>query len=775
MLSEKIVNHLHMGIFSLLIGLLTSIITYLVGMPALYYLATLFIVMGMLLMFVSLKSDMELASDSPYYAITSIVSLLLLYFVQRIYPLDFSYVIGDGSDYYWAGVSSVLKGDDIGFFLPLTSSIDAIGFKLFGFEYLAFAETILYSSTLPLLYFILRKLQIHQLQAFVFVFLFQMVPLDIWISKSTFSEPVWQVLILLFIYYSMVLTESGRVKFTTLLPYLLLMLLIPMSRGSAVLFYATIGLLSIYSFWRYGQIKTALWIAFGIVLLGISIHYSLGIRARYLLEWQYSRLIPNVTAVKLMSILYGATAFFCFILFLFHSYKKKFRAINFSHLVVPLAILFKVEVALFFAMKKELPWQNLLFMNEFGLLRGNLGMPLALITLFSLALMHIRAFKGDRSSLVLVIFYAIFSIPFAMQNVSVLDQHEMLLYWHRYYFSEFFVIHILSIALAAKLFYDLLSILPFKELTKSIIILLPAVGLFFYSINLTLYNIVTSEGYLSKSSQIFSWLNQRAKGKKVAVVYDSNIHYGVFDANQLLYRGFYVTTAVDVKNYKKVSQKDLNSNIELSAKMLDSDRVLCLSTVRCDIESDRLRLVDTTLVPLWWRRNTDDIYHSTQEQQMLFASLYDVKHSFRVNKKVLFNNSSDLAPKLLGDGWYQLGKDAVWSSKHATLHLPSVVKKDEEYVLEMKFSLYYAIEPHPKRVIIKLNNSILLETQVALSEQKLYSVTIPKELLTKMQGKELKLEIDTPDAVSPYEIGYSKDRRKLGIALYSLELHKSNK
>ncbi len=766
-------KNLYIGATIVIFGFFASMVAYLGGSPYLYYFSFAMITISLFYTLFAVKEDLDTTFDSKLHSIALLLLFLVVYIAQRYLVSDSSFITGDASDYYWAGVSSALKQDDIGFFLPFTSAISAIGFKIFGYQNLAFITVIVHLVAMPIYYFLFRKIGLNQIISFLLIFLLQMVPLDIWFSKTIFSEPMWQVMLLLFILFSYKIVEESQPKWTTLLPFFLLVLLLPLSRGSAVFFYGAIYAITLYSFWKFGNFKYALYLLFGILLLTIAIQYALPIRYRYLVGWQYRRIIPGVTISQLTIIFYSLVVVSFSSFLLLRSKKAWFQSLNLPLVIVMVSITLKVLAALFFSIKKGVPFINLLFLNEFGLARGNLNIVLVVFILIGLLYMHYLATKGDRLALLLVLLYALFSIPFVMQNVSIWDQHEMFMYWHRYYFSELFSIHILALAMFIRSLYSLNAYLNMPKMRFALVVATLMVGLFFSSVSLPLHNVVTSGGYLQKSSEIFSWLADRSKSKSVAVLYDKDIQYGFYDAKQLLYRGFYVT-GVDVQSYTKVAKKDLKSGMNLSPNILHSEQLLCLTTTSCALDRERFELVDKFSLSLWWRRNSVNL-DNKEEHLDIYAYLYDIKHIFAAEEHILFQKSSDIAPRLLGDGWYHRGLEAVWSSPNAKLTLPNIFEKDAKYQLKLLFQAYNPHAQKDKKISFFIGDKKISQLTIEERYPTLYTIDIPKEITTNVEDKNLIVEIKIENTLSPYEIGASKDRRKLGIKLYSLELHKLNK
>jgi len=768
---EEDMHSLHIGIAILIVGFATSMVSYFSGYASLYYISFSLIVVSLLYMFDSIRRDLDRVFDLRSTSIYLVLTFITLYVIQRLNLSDSSFITGDASDYYWAGVSSVLKGDDIGFFLPLSSAISAIGFKIFGLGSLSAITVTVHIAVMPIYYFIFRKIGLGAILSLLLISLIQIVPLDIWFSKTTFSEPIWQVLLLMLIYLSYKILDSDRFSWSTYIPFFILISLLPMSRGSAVFIYGAIYFLAIYSFWRYGRLKIALWILLSMLVLTLSIEYTLPIRYRYLVGWQYSRIIPGVNIAQLVTIFYSVTAMFIASIFSIAWIKERFRSLNLHLILVTLAIIMKIVVALLFSIKKGVPFVNLLILNEFGLARGNLGIILVVLIVVGLGYIYYRAaFKDDKLSLILVVAYTLFSIPFVMQNVTIWDQHDMFIYWHRYYFSELFVIHMVALAMVVKLLYMLNSKLRIREMYFISMLSMIVAGVFLYSISIPLHNVVTKEASLPKSSELFSWISDRSKAKSVSVVYDDDIHYGIYNAQQLIYRGLYVT-GVDVKSYISMPKERLNRDMKFSPKVLDGDQILCLSTTSCELDLEQFTLVDRFAMSLWWRRSGIDIYRQ-REHLNIYAYLYDIKHTFSIGRYILFQNSSDIAHKLLGKGWYGIGREAVWSSEDADLLIPNIFEKGSRYQLQLIMNAYDPNKEGKKRVVVSIGDRVIANLTIVDIYPNLYIVDLPPEIIESSRGKSVKVHLKSLDAISPYSVGASKDKRTLGVGLYSLQLNK---
>ncbi len=614
------------GSVLLLIGLGTALYTYYFHGISLHPIAFGFIVLGIITLFMSVFFDIDRTLNNRFYSAFILGFLLLLYFLLRLKFSRFDFGVGDAADYYVAGVCSVTYGQDIGFFLPLTASISALGYSMFGSEYAPFIHVLLYVASLPVGYFIMRKMSLDVGVSLFMLFLFIINPLSIWFSKTSFTEPLWQLLLLIFVFLFYQITSKKSLKFTEIMGLFLLLALVPFLRGEGVLYYGLVFILSFYHFWRFGQLKSAFVLMLGLVVLAVSIHLTLGIREHYLLGWQFSRIIPHITEFQLMSILYGSAGFSLLLLSLSYFIKKGFSHIPLPLVITFLAILFKVLIATLFAQKKSLPFEDVLFLNEYGIVLGNFGLPLTLLIGVGLLLLHFYALKGERIALLLVVMYALFDLPFVMQGVTFYDPHELFLYWNRYYFSILMMVHLFGLGLVFQAWYTMSHFFIKDTLVRVMALGVVMLSLFAFSLNLKVGYIVSTEAYLENSDKVFTWIYQKVGRNPLLVVYDNGIRYerhnGVYDAKVFVSRMFSVRK-INAKAWKKIKVSQYSSPLILDEKYSKIRYVLVLSSQKPSFSQDNLRKVAETMIPISWREH----YQAQPTHKNVFQG--DVSHSKR--------------------------------------------------------------------------------------------------------------------------------------------------
>jgi len=750
-------------------------------------------IIGIFFLFITIIHDLKKEHKSFILTTVLIFGTLLLYSYQRFQFHHFDLFIADASDYYLAGINEVINGGDLGFFLPLTASISAVGFTLFGYKYAAVMMILLYSAVIPLLYLVLRELRISAWISLGMTVLFISLPLDIWFSKSMFSEPIWQLELLILLLLSVKILQHTTISKTLLLALYLLMLVTPFTRGEASLFYGVIFFLALYHYWTYQQLKSALLIIISILILALSIHYTIGLRTTYLLEWQYARLIPHITPLQLMSLLYGMVAFMVSILLILSRFKTAFASFRLPLWTTLFLLFLKVCIAAIYSIKKAALAHTLLFknalgfshffiLNELSFTLDNFGLPLTILVVLGLGLLYFQALRGDKNALLIVGFYTLFTLPFVMQSVHAQDIHEIFLYWGRYYFSALMLVHLLALATllytVSKLLEKYFPQIHYKQLSLG---LLGFIFILFVSSS-KLYTIVTTESYLSNSHKLIPWIKEQIHNTPLSIVYDETIQYELhhnrhYNVKELTYRSFPMA-GIKVAHYQQAHPNTLNTKLKLEPKMKKSKYLLCLAQKPCELDTTQFELLGNITLPISWRENygihaidkeihQNKLEHSIIHTLNLYATLYTIQEKFNYAEEILFSHDSVLSSKILSKGWYMpTDKQGAWSKENYTqLTLPYIEKNNKNhYRISLEYFIFNASKQHPKTMTISLNGKVLKKVIAHKSMMKTLTFGLPNTLLSDKQ-KEVTLDIVMRDATQQQE-----SKRK-GMYLKSITLY----
>ncbi len=758
MVQEGVIS---MGIIFLLLGFIVSVIAYYTHISFLYFFSASVLFLGIVWLFTTMFYALKKESKSVMLSLLLLVTTLAIYGYQRFWFHHFDLFISDASDYYLAGINEVIHGGDLGFFLPLTASIAAVGFVLFGQTYAAVIMVLLYSATIPILYLLLRKFSFSLWVSLAMVLLFLSLPLDIWFSKSMFSEPIWQLELLIFIFLATQLLQNKTPNKIALLGLYLLMIVAPFTRGEASLLYGLVFFVSLYHYWRYQQLNVALLILSSIVALTLSIHYTLGLRPTYLLTWQYARLIPHVSETLLMGILYSLSALMIVVVFVLHQFKNVFSSFRFPLWSTLFLLFLKVSVAYLYSIKKAALAHTLLFkhalgfghfllLNELSFALENFGLPLTILIVFGLVLLYVQAFQGERNALLILVFYTLLTLPFVMQSVHPKDVNEMFLYWGRYYFSALMLVHFLALALLLQKIQQRISIY-FPSIKQSALsfVLTGTVFILFASTS-TLYTIVTKESHLAHSHKLIPWIKEHIHHAPLTILYDSTIHYDLhhnrsYDFRELTYRSFPMS-GIKVATYQKSPPDKLNKTLT-QMQQHQSSYLLCVAQKPCLLDTARFKVLGSISLPISWREHygvhKEDVNHhhnrleaSVVRHLNLEATLYAIKEQFDYNKEILLRHDSAFSKNLLSKGWYMpQDRQGAWSkTNHLQLNIPHLQKSSQTHSrIALKYLLFNASKKHPKTMTLLAKGHVLKKVTLYKTMLKTLTFQIPNSLLDKNQ------------------------------------------
>ena len=286
--------------------------------------------------------------------------------------------------------------------------------------------------------------------------------------------------------------------------------------------------------------------------------------------------------------------------------------------------------------KKAVSFMELFLYREYSFVAGNFGLPLTLLIGVGLILLHYKAIKGNKLALLLVVLYAIFYLPFIMQEVTFHDPHEVFLYWSRYYFSIMMVIHLFSLGLVLQLMYEqskrVIDLSKYRLLFVTVLMTLVTLS----SLNLKVVEITVKEAYLENSYKSFTWLKQRVKNQPISVLYDDAIRYerhnGLYDAKVLTSRMFTVDK-IYAKAWQKVKPEKLLTHIKLKKEMSRGRYLVCISSLKPKLQNKSLTFVDQVMLPVSWRENyraqprskektLGDVSNSYKNELTLYFTLY---------------------------------------------------------------------------------------------------------------------------------------------------------
>ncbi len=750
------------GNLGLVSGLSIALFAFLAGLPSLYFFSFILIITSIATLFWAILEDLQKKSSSSYIPVATVTIMLLLYFTLRLNLLDFSLIIGDASDYLWSGVGSSVKESTHGFFLPLSSSIAGMGYELFDLKHIPMMTTIIYSATLPILYFLLKAAKLKPYTAIAFILFFTSLPLPIWFSKTTFSEPIWQILLLLILTYSFKLLKTEKPHYGDFIILFILIGLAIFSRGSSIFLFGYITFLALYHFWIFQNTKILFVFSALLIYFDTLFSYILHIRSKYLIGWQFSHIIPDITLGKLMTLILIGTAVLIIIFYILERYQKKYIKFNFPLIITFFTIMIKVLVSYHFSsVDDEFTFIDELFLIQFNFAVYNFGYFFALLIVIGVLYIYSGAIKGKILFLLFVVFDALFSIPFTMMDTYSDKFHALFFYWHRYYFSEIFIVHLFALILALGLIYKLIYIrLEKKKYILPTFLILISVS-FLLTSDTKLFSTVTKNGYLTGASDFYEWTIKKTRNKRLYILQDTAINFSDYNIESLTSAAF-PRLGINVLGYKNIPPRPQKIVGDFGDTEYDDTLILCLSEKPCIFASDDVVLLDHYFTSLEWIT-----HNSGKKITDIGAYLYRMEPTFILGRKYHIGKKSKIVHELfLPDyGWYKIHVDWVWSSRKAKLHIPPLdTCKKRGCMLTINFEVFDASKKNPKNVIFEIDHVQVDNIYVKSDHNVTKTIRLPRD----SNGSGIFVDIKIPDAVSPKEIQYSTDERVLGIKVKSL-------
>ena len=268
----------------------------------LFYYSNLFFVAALALLAFVASPLAVLAGLRTRWEMATVFILVLVGIALRVNISDFSLFVGDASAYTWDAVLAVEQGLDKGFFLPLSSAVASIGYTWFGLEYVSFGNILTAIFSSYLIYRIVKNLTENKAVSFGAAVMLLLHPLSIWFSKTSFSETGWQCIVLCCLLAVQGLRrDQFRFGVITLA---LLLALSGFSRGTAPFLYITVlaGVMLLDDISLRDRVIASLGLS--IVFL-TSLAGTLYIREPYLIGWQYTRVMEEITSLGVVSIVSG--------------------------------------------------------------------------------------------------------------------------------------------------------------------------------------------------------------------------------------------------------------------------------------------------------------------------------------------------------------------------------------------------------------------------------------------------------------------------------------
>jgi len=717
-------------------------------------------ILSLIMLFWGMYQDLKISFKSPYILWGILFVIITTYFLQRAEMHRFDFMVGDASDYFAAGICSVTYSQDIGYILPLSAAITAVGYEIFGIKNVLFSYIIFYLSSVPIFYYLFRKLNLSAYLSLVMGTFLIFIPLSIWYAKSSFTEPIWQILLFVFLINMYSISQINTLNWKNIIVTYMIFFLAPMLRVEGVFYSGLLTFLALFHFWKYSNYKIFIFSGIGLFIVAISTHITLKLRPDYLLHRQFNRIIPHATEENVMIAIYTLTILLVFILLLVYLFKKVYSKLPFPLLVTIFSITSKLGLAYIYAIKKHMSFSDMLFLNEYELAVGNFGLPITIMMIIGLVLLYMQALRGHILSLLLVVIYTIFYIPFVMQAVTFFDPHAFFFYWNRYYFSVFMMVHLFALGLSFQYLYATLSkyISSIKIIDRSFITFF--ILIIFSSMNIKLYTLSVKEAHLKGSYKLYDWVQGYIGEQPLDLVTESGIVYkqnarddGKESIEYLIGRTFNIYK-MPIKNHISTDSKRLIDGLQYTSLSKEVNYVLCVSTHPCQLKNITISKVDTLILPLEWREhfgldnNSSKIHQGNLSKSVvkhlpLHATLYRVVPHIKLGKALSFKHMKPSTLSMFKEGWTVLPDSGMLAKKKKSVISLAMLRDNPttDYILTLRYAIMDATKASAKTVLFSYNAEKIKEVSADSPYTRTVQLRLSKKLIRSQHGeKELTIE-----------------------------------
>lgn len=682
--------------------------------------------------------------------------IFIPYVLSSVFSSEFLLWIGDAGAYVLDGISRISGHPDEGHFLPLASSITALGYAVFGYSLKSYFSSIIFLFAFVPLTLIITRIGVPRGYALFFSALYFTTPLTLWFSKTTFSEVTWQLIIICSIFL-VAFSENAKDRFNNKLAIILLALIIItaiFSRVTGVLLViALVAAISISEV-KHTNIRQKIVPIFVVnTLFAFAFSLVVDLRSTYMVDWQFSKLIEQATPLTVTVQLVCSVLFLSLLGMCFLPLARRFFSNDRSLRVCIVFFLVLIKIAgAYFLVNRNLSWQDSL-LNEFNFARYSLGSIYLFLITVGMGLCLKRVVEGSTLFTYLLLLYVGFSLPFSLHSVTPQMPHEMYLYWFRYYFSELHLIHFIFAACG---FYLVIGLLGAR---RQAVIAIVAITLLFFQKTDMKYSIVTKP-YLAGTGDAVEKMVAHVNDLPVHLIYSDKVKYSNLDFEHL----FKFLGKSNIKFLSKhsvsspASSKQLLESFLYSTSLTGGSKILCVSNTPADCKVANFSPESTECVVLpFMRQKPKDELHET---------------SFRFCYSTYLVNSY---ASILRDGWHAREPWGVWSSSSAALTIAAELLKRtcdaaETCSLELRGHVFGASNEVTKTIVFSQNGISTSSIDFKSSRAKSLTIDIAgfQDLIN--QNQNLVLHLKVHGAVSPSNLGKSSDDRVLGLGLLDLKV-----
>ena len=699
------------------------------------------------------------------------VNGIIVYVLMRHNLSDFTLWVGDASSYLWDGIHSIEKHEPSGFFPPLSSAISSVGYFAFGITNIPIASIIFGVASVVLIFTLFQQAEFDWWQAWLSAMVFGLLPLSIWFTKTTFSEPIWQIIVIGSIVAVSGYATQREYRSVSTVAYILVLalclIMAPWARGTAP-FLLAVMLPSIFLFNKNNWLLPPAILFLVVPFFLVSFYFSLHVREPYLIGWQYTKVLKSATPVLIFAIVSGLVALMVALVFLIRRMNYSTRAVR--TILIIFALLAKYSSATYFAIKYGREITKYIYGKELSFfLQSFSGFAIPLVLFGSLIVLK-RSIVSGGVWLAILLTYLFFSIPFNLMGIDATRAHEMAFYWSRYYYSELYFVHFVFIAISLSWIVKLISAYFGRNGVSPIIIRVIFTISLLSACSWGNIGFVYKNSYLEGSAGFVQWLMKYKSGNSVALIFDKEIRYGGYNGSvlfsQLNRSGMPVEVSGDF-NSTTTSQRlrELTKNNEVV--------VFCFNVPSC-VHGFKHNEIGRYADVITWQKHLPPHPRNHIKTLSLDVVAYQLEQEWALLSTMDVNQSNENRIKemgILNEGWHNIEYSGVWSysTSNLLIPVPDECIYESKCLLEISFSVFNASPSSPKEVLVEIEGEQF--GKWLISSNKIVTRQVPISINnTSKNSNRVSISIVVPEAISPSELGVGSDSRVLGISLKKLGL-----
>jgi hypothetical protein len=592
--------------------------------------------------------------------IAFVVIILLVSIFTKLPITNFIFYIGDAGHYVNSANKMVLTGGGLGGFFPLNQVLLGMFSSLFGNKYTAFG-TLFISLLIPWSIFLFIKTLFERKDVGFLVFnlvLFNI--LYIWFSKIPFSETLmlFMNVNILYFYLQFSKEEKERKKRVYMIFFVCFLTLASFTRITGLVWMIIITINYFFHLWLTRKDVNYQFLITILSFTGylFSVLFSLKFSSDYYINWQIKSYLPFLGSIKTIIFFHSIwilIVILTYILFsnkncsclsnLYYSFKKHnifYSLITYFGIILILSTLLSkgpnriFYIAIFdYIFNNGIIPQDLYYLRNYFTYGSYFMFPLGYIIFFK----QYNFLKNEDLSLIW--FYNMFFLIIYYVRITYFNNHDVYLYWDRYFYSDVFLTFIIIIASALTLFRQ-------KKIYN---ILLTVFFVAYFSTSAYWLHLNYNNEYLKNGFNVIEKIASSLENKEDSVVFLNDKYQDTWlfanFRHSILYplKYSYNINVIDNAEYSSAFSRDAQLNLDKIKNFLNKNMDIYIVEVSDKkIETSYKFLTDKISIDIWLEKvdelstqidikkhNWQNIFHNKIETFNLYVSIY------KLNKMVI--------------------------------------------------------------------------------------------------------------------------------------------